>query len=194
MPLNDADNAGADDSAENQSGEGENGDAAGKAGDKSKGGTDDADAGDDAGKVVFGSQKEVDDMVKRRVDRALKTKADEAKLTDTQRLEKERDDALALVRDRDLKDSFISKSGLDFAKGSRIFAMYKGDIEIDDAGKALNLDAVLKTAKAEFPDLFTGKPGEKRKGNGDGGSGNGDDGKAAGNDMNTMLRRATGRQ
>lgn len=194
MPINDALGAGGNDDAENKSGNDDTGTQTGtKAGDKSKekGGNKDDDEGDEkAGQVVFGSQKEVDDMIERRLKRALKKQKEDSELSETDRLKKEAADAKAEVRERDTRDAFIAKAGIEYGKAMRIFRMFKDDIEHDDSGKPVNLEAVLKTAKAEFPELFTKEP--KKPGSGDGGSGN-DDKSAGGDDMNSRLRRATGR-
>lgn len=199
MPENDGSQPGADDSAETKSGKDAN--AGGKkAGSKT---TDDDESDDDedepgkaagdkskAGQVVFASQADVDKMIQKRVERATKKLADDAKLSETERLEKERDDALALVRERDLKDDFINASGLDSAKATRLFKMYRDDFDVDDkSGKVTNMKDVLKTAKSDWPELFKVVTG---KGDGGGGSGDGS-GKAVDGDMNSALRKMAGR-
>jgi hypothetical protein len=178
---------GADDgAAKNKSGNGSEGDKAG--GDK---GTKDDDDGK-AGQVVFGSQKELDDLIARRVSRATKKAEDDAKLTEQQRIEKERDDALALVRERDIRDDFVAKADVSPTIARRIYAAYKDDIDIDDKGKATNIDEVIKTAKKEMPALFS--KSVVKPGGGDGGSGTGGEGVKAGEGgMNNALRQMAGR-
>lgn len=179
---------GADDGA-NKSG---TGDAAQNADDKSGKVKAGDEAGENAGQVVFKSQKELDDLIARRVNRATKDVADKAKLSETERLQKERDDALKLVADRDLKDAFISESGLSHAIASRQFNAYKDDIEVDEKGKPTNMKDVVKQLKADLPQLF--KPNIGGKADGGAGSGAGaNDGKPAGDDMNANLRRMAGR-
>lgn len=195
MPEADVLNTGADDSAQTKSGK-DDANAGGKnaGSDKGKGqrsGTDDDDDDSDAaGKpkpITFSSQEELDRLIKKRVDRATKDANDKAQLSKEQLLEKERDDALALVRDRDLKDDFnaaATTAGLDASKSSKIFKMYRDDIDLDDKGRPTNLKDVVKAIKTDFPELF--KP--PVKGGGDGGQGNGSDGKAVDGDMNATLR------
>jgi hypothetical protein len=186
MPENeDGTNPGDDVDATND-GKGGNGDAD-KAG---KGNDDKGDkGGNKAGQIVFNSQKDVDDMIARRVARAVKDKDDAAKLTNEQRLEKERDDALSLVRERDIRDDFVAKTGLAAGPAQRLFRAFRDDLDIDDKGKATNIEAVIKDAKKEFPNLW--KPGGgKVEGGGDGDKGGG--GKTGG-DMNNALRRMAGR-
>lgn len=161
------------------------GDAAGKkAGDESK----DGDEGTGDKPVTFASQAELDRIIQGRVDRALRKANEDKALTETQKLTKERDDLQKGLLERDLKDAFVTESGLDVAKGSRIFRMYRDDIETDKDGKATNLKTVIASAKKEFPDIFGTKPG-----NGDGGKGSGDDGKPAGGGMNDILRQMAGK-
>jgi len=193
MPIGDnGENPGEDDDATKQSEK--NGDAAGKkAGDKSKGGKagegSDDDEGDDADedKGRKYTQAEIDKIVQRRVNRATKDAKDKAELSETELLKKERDDAKAEVRERDLKDEFILKSGIDAVKATRIFRMYRDEIDVDETtGKATNLADVLKTAKADFPESFS-----KLKGSID--ARKNDDEKSVEGDMNSAIRRATGR-
>lgn len=199
MPNADGEKPGGDDTAGTKSGE-QNGDAAGKkAGSKS--GDDDDDSDDDdepsgkpddkskAGQIVFKSQADLDKIIQKRVDRALKKSEDEAKLSKEQLLEKERDDAKAEVRERDLKDDFELASGLEKAKATRLFKMYRDDMDVDDKGKVTNMKDVVKQAKADFPEMF-----QTVKGKGDGGGGSGDgSGKVADGDMNSTLRKMAGR-
>jgi hypothetical protein len=197
MPNEDDVKSGANDSAGTKSGN--DGDAAGKKAGSDKGngsgsGDDDGDAGGDKPKpITFASQDELDRVIQKRVDRATKDSEAKAKLSKEQLLEKERDDALALVRERDLKDDFAaaaSTAGLtDAGKAPKFFKMYRDDIDLDDKGKPTNLKDVVKALKTDFPELF--KP--PVRGGGDGGSGNGSDGKAIDGDMNTTLRRMAGR-
>jgi hypothetical protein len=190
MPQNDGTTPGANDGAEkDKSGTGDAGriDNADDKTDKSQKASDDDDG--KAGQVVFKSQKELDDLIARRINRATKDANDKAKLTETQRLEKERDDALQLVRDRDLKDEFISQLGIAHGPASRLYKAYKDDIDIDDKGKPANLGDVIKQAKADWPALFRKVDG---KGDGSQGSG-GSDGKAITGDMNSALRKMAGR-
>jgi hypothetical protein len=162
-----------------------NGDAAGSiAADKTKPGAVTAD--DTAGQVVFKDQAALDAVIEARVKRATKKLEDDAKLTKEQLLERERDDARRDVQERDLRDDFVAETGLDLAKGRRIFSMYKNDLEVNDSGKASNLTDVVKRAKKDFPELFATS---KVQGTADGGKG----GSATGGNMNDVLRRMAGR-
>lgn len=192
MPDNDNGvTPGADAGAENEGGKGGNGNADQKPGNESKKGGkgDDAGADEPAGLVTFKSQADLDAVIKRRVDRALKDEKAKAELSETDRLKKDAEDARAEVKERDLRDDFVAKSGLTVSAGQRLFKMFRDDLDVDDNGKATNLDAVLKDAKKEFPTLF-GKAGVIDAGKGDGAAGND---KAAGGDMNSALRRMAGR-
>jgi hypothetical protein len=140
--------------------------------------------------VVFESQAAVDRMIQKRIERATKDAEDNAKLSKEQLLAKERDDALAAVRTSDARDAFISQSKIpDYSKASKLFRMYASDLEFDDKGKVTNMADVIKSAKADWPEVF----GKVAPGSGDlhGGKREGD--KPAGSDMNSVLRRATGR-
>lgn len=173
------------DAADQNAGTDTNGDAAGKkADDKSEGGEGTGDK-----PVTFASQAELDRIIQGRVDRALRKANEDKALTETQKLTKERDELQKGLVERDLKDSFVAASGLDVSKGSRVFRMYRDDIETDADGKPTNLKTVIATAKKEFPDLFGMKAGE-----GDGGKGSGDDGKPAGGGMNDILRQMAGKR
>lgn len=140
-----------------------------------------------AGQVVFKSQKEVDDMIARRVARATKEATENAKLSETELLKRERDEALKLVRDRDQKDDFITQSGLEYGKAARLFKMYRDDLEVDDAGKVTNMKDVIASVKKDFPEYF-----KKVQGKADGSDGS-DGTKAPAGDMNSVLRKMAGR-
>lgn len=191
MPTGDnGENPGDDDTANKKVGNA-------NAGDKDADKSDKSDKGDDAGEaektpkaITFSSQKDLDDFVSRRVNRATKDRDDRAKLSKEQQLEKDLDEARAQVRDRDLKDEFVEATGIDSGRAGRLFRMYRDDIETDDKGHATNIKDVLITAKRDFPELF----GKVRvAGKADGGEGNGGNGKAVGGDMNAALRKMAGR-
>lgn len=191
--LNPGDDAGAD-----KTGGSDNGDAAGNAADdatnKGKAGAGKPGAGKDEGgdepKLQF-TQKELDDMFARRLARANRDAEDKAKLTKEQLLERERDDALSKVRNADARDSFIEASGIEYAKASKLFRMYRDDIEFDKSGKPENLKDVIATAKKEWPELFT--VDKKRLGGGDGGAGGSGNGESATQGMNQLIRERAGR-
>ena len=199
MPNNDGENGlnpGGDDDANKQSDKG--GKPAGDKGNKDKGGKGKDDAGDDdddsdddsKGEVKKSyTQKQIDDMINKRVARATQKLKDDAELSETDRLKKEAADARAEVRERDLKDEFETISGLDKAKSNRLFKMFRDDMDVDDKGKWTNKKEVMKMAKDEWPELFS-----KLSGKGDGGNGGGNNSeKPLNGDMNSAIRGLAGR-
>lgn len=132
------------------------------------------------------TQAELDAIIDKRLKRAAKEAKDNAELTETERLKKENADLKRSTAERDARDAFITKCpGVEYAKASRLFSMYKSEIEFDDNGKPSNLADVIKTAGAEWPDLF-GTP--KPKGKADAGAGNGGDSGGSASSMNALLR------
>lgn len=120
----------------------------------------------------FYTQDEIDKLISKRLSRATKDAEDKAQLSKEQLLERERDDAVTRLRKADARDAFITKSGIDYGKASRLFRMYESELEFDDDGKPENISDVLKTAKAEWPELF--KKGKDSQGDADLGGGQGD--------------------
>lgn len=149
----------------------------------------DDDAGGDKPKGRFVTDDEINDIVKRRLARATKDAEDKAQLSKEQLLERERDEAVKDLRVSNARDEFITASGIDYAKASRLFKVYKDELEFDDKGKVENLKDVLKSARADWPEWFGN---EKPKGGADLGGGNGDSGKKPNEGMNAIFRR--GRQ
>jgi hypothetical protein len=196
MPKSDADKAGANGGANDDSKAGKNTDDAnrnqrGKAGDDAN--DDDGQDGTGeggkkkAGKVM--TDDEINEIVQRRLKRATKDAEEKAQLSKEELLQRERDDARNELRVSNARDAFITATKIDYGKASRLFRMYKDEIEFDDNGKPTNLADVIKTAKSEWSDLF--KP--EKPGAGDLGDGNDDDGKSTSGGMNQRLRNATGR-
>jgi hypothetical protein len=143
-------------------------------------------------KVLTMTQEEFDERIEKRLKRDREKTAADAKLDKETRLEKENAELRQGQNLRDAKDGFIAKSGLDFAKGQRVFNMYKDEIEFSDKGKPENLDAVIKTAKAEWPELFGGKGagGGNNRGKADAGAGNGGESGENAGSMNALIRNA----
>lgn len=131
------------------------------------------------------TQAELDAMFERRLSRHKKETEAAAKLTETQRLEKERDDALSQVNQANARDAFITTSKLPYEKASRLYKIVKDEIDLDDKGKPTNIAAVLKDAKTDWPEFFP--PAVKGKGDGGGGNGGGDD-KTGGQGMDSFIR------
>lgn len=140
-----------------------------QAGKKSTDAKDDS-AGD--GKIVFDSKKDRDDyvnsIVTARLAREKKTAEETAKLSETQKLEKERDDANKKAAESDLKDNFIlANSDMGYATALKMFRYYRNDLDVDSAGKIVNLDDIKKTMRLDFKELFPARV----KGKSDGGNG-----------------------
>lgn len=134
------------------------------------------------------TQDELDAIVEKRLSRERAKDKANAELTETERLKKERDDALGKAAESEIKDRFITGSKIEYAHASKLFKYYRDDIETDDKGKITNLTEILKTAKEDFPAFFPAKVAGKA----DGGGGSGE-GKTTG-DMNSMIRRRAGRE
>lgn len=181
---------GDDGSAANKAGK-NTGDATGKKADKSSGKGKDksSEGGDDdqkpKGKMM--SDDDINSIVQTRLARERKKDADNAKLTETERLTKERDEALTKAAESDIKDAFITESGLEYAKALKLFRMYRPDIETDDKNKPTNLKDVMKTARDEYPELF---PSKLPKNKGDAAK-TGDN--SSGSSFNDAIRRRAGR-
>ncbi len=156
-----------------------------KAGDNSNDDKGDATGGDKpkVGKLEDFTD-EINEIVQKRLNRAKKDADEKAQLSKEQLLERERDDARNELRISNARDSFITKSGLDYGKASRLFKVYSADLEFDDNGKVSNLTEVLKQAKTEWPEFYKNIP----EGGADLGGGNGDSGKKAGGGMNDIFR------
>lgn len=141
--------------------------------------------------VTFKSQKDVDAMVQRRIDRALKAQKDEAELSENDRLKKQADDARRELQIRDLRDDLVAELGIDAKRGRSLFAAYRDELDVDDkTGKASNIKDVAKAIKSDFPELF--KP--KAAGSADAGSGRATGAAADTGGMNSFLRRAAGKR
>jgi cytochrome c1 len=187
MPELDADKAGADGGADNKAG---TGNAKTDQTADSKGKTTDSDGDKKSPELISMTQDQLNDLVQKRVARATKDADDKAKLSKEQLLERERDEAKNELRVANLRDEFISAAGdIPYAQASKFFRMYRDDLEIDEkTGKATNLKDVLKTAKADWPQVF--KPDVKGQGDLGGGSGGT---KPVGADMNANIRKLAGR-
>lgn len=134
------------------------------------------------------TQDEFDDALKRRLERERRKDKENAELSETEKLKRENQELKIQAREGDTRDKFVSKlDGMPYNQASKLFRMYKTDIEYDANGKPENLDAIVKEAKEDWPDLFKAGKG-KGAGGADGGAGSGDAGKPAGS-MNDLFRR-----
>lgn len=153
------------------------------------GGDDDATG---TGEIVFKTKKDFDDtvntIVSNRLNRERKDAESKAKMSETEKLEFERDAANKRASESDLKDSFIiANSDMPYDKALRMYKYYRNDLEVDGNGKITNLADVQKTMRAEFKELFPAKV----KGKSDGGDGGNQ--KAVGSGMNDWLRQSKAR-
>jgi hypothetical protein len=105
--------------------------------------------------------KEAIQLRRERDELARKVKEmEDAKLSETERLTKERDELKAREatwaterRERDQRDAAIealSSEKVGARNPNRLYRMVKDDLEFDDKGNLTNLDAVVKQAKAEL--------------------------------------------
>lgn len=139
-------------------------------------------------------RKEHQQLRKEREELTTRLKAiEDAKLSDTERLTKERDELKAREtawaaerRERDARDEVIEWAGSERVGARNPRALYKllrDELEVDDkTGRVTNLDALLKLAKAEYPEQFG-----RAVGSADAGAGSRQPGGAF--DMNAEIRR-----
>lgn len=141
----------------------------------------DDNAEDSVGKTRqrFFSQAEVNRIVKRETERALKTAAQpelDAARTKVTELESK-------LAHRELRDQVTEAAARAGAKNaSLVFRAIEEKIERDEHGKAANLDEVIKTARRDYPELFR----RDTTGNADGGAGQQNQPTLS---MNELLRR-----
>lgn len=161
--------------------EGDSGSGGGEGAGDGEGGDEGDDEPDeaDAAANMPKTQKELDALIKKRLDRqekSLKSKftKDLKKVTDQKdlseiELEKKKAEGLA---DRITDKNFLlaardagATSGQD-----KLLRLYKADFETDEDGEILNIEDVLADAKKDFPELFG-----KKRGSANGGAGGGGD-------------------
>lgn len=117
---------------------------------------------------------------RREAEAAVKKKADDAKLSDTERERQRADTAETALRTREARDQFeTAAKGAGANNAAKVFRLYKDDMEFDDKGKPTNLAILVAQAKREFPDEFVKKPG----GSADGAAGGGGAPKRTMNDI-----------
>lgn len=108
-------------------------------------------------------------------EKQVKDAEDRAELSETERAQAERDDALQKLRMRDTRDAVIEAATAAGIKNPKLFYnAYQSDIETDDKGKITNLKDVLAVAKTESPELFASAL--TPEGSADGGTGKTGDG------------------
>lgn len=112
----------------------------------------------------------------------------QAKLSEEERAKAENDTLRKQLRERDAKDAVVTaaqKAGAT-ANPQAVYRLIKDDLEFDKDGKVTNLEEALAEAKSIAPELF-----KAVRGTANGGEGN--EGRA-GNSMNSIIRRAAGRE
>lgn len=147
-------------------------------------------------------RKEAQQLRRERDDAQKQLKAaDDAKLSETERLQKQVKDYEdrearwnAERRERDARDEVLSvltdeKAENKYrAKNSRaVYKLIKDELEFSDKGEITNLTTLLKQAKSDYPELF----GIKAAGSVNGGDGG--QGQPGTTDMNTIIRQHAGR-
>lgn len=165
---------GTQDGANNKSTEGNGGTQTGN--DKSSEGTNNS-SNQESGKSF--SQDDVNRLLakeKRDWEKKVKDAEEKAKLSEDERLKRERDDAVQQLRERDTRDFIIAQAEKSGVKNPRLFySAYKSEIETDDKGNVKNFQDVLDAAKADTPELFgdadSGKNQKPQGGGADGGAG-----------------------
>ncbi len=141
--------------------------------------------GEDTGNKTrqrFFSQTEVNRIVKREIERALKT----SKLPELETAQAKVAELETQLRKRELRE-LVADAGT--KAGARnpllLFRAVEEKLELDEKGKPKNLDEVIKEARRDYPELF----GSAAKGNANGGAGQHINPRPS---MNELLRRNRG--
>lgn len=199
MADEDADKSQADDKAKSQVDEKTDD----KTSEKSQAGGDKSQAGESISlEEAKKLRKEAQQLRRERDDAQKKLKeADDAKLSETERLQKQVKDLETEKtrwdterRERDAREEVLSvltdekQDNKYRAKNARaVYKLIKDDIEFSDKGEIANLSDLLKKAKADYPELFGVKTASSVNG------GDGSQGQPATTDMNTIIRQQAGR-
>lgn len=144
------------------------------------------------------TQADVDRIVAERIKKGVKTElkkiigdGEPAKIEDVQKQLSESQAELRAYRAREAIQDFIAdpanKLTVRAENARAIEKLVLADLEFDDDGKPSNLDATVEAVKKLAPALFTTSPGSINAGEGKNSS-------VSGVDMNSMIRRAAGRQ
>jgi hypothetical protein len=127
----------------------------------------------------FFSQTEVNRIVKREIERALKT----SKLPELETAQAKVTELETQLRKRDLREQVAGAGAKAGARnGLLLFRAVEEKLELDEKGQPKNLDEVIKEARRDYPELF----GAAAKGNANGGAGQN---LSARPSMNDLLRR-----
>lgn len=144
------------------------------------------------------TQADVDRIVSERIKKGVKAElkkiigeGEPAKIEDVQRQLSESQAELRTFRARDEIHDFIADPANKLAVRPENFRAIEklvlADLEFDEAGKPSNLAATVEAVKKLAPALFSNSPGSINAGEGKGSP-------VSGFDMNSMIRRAAGRQ
>jgi hypothetical protein len=137
--------------------------------------------GEDTGnkRQRFFSQTEVNRIVKREIDRALKN----SKLPELETAQAKVAELETQIRQKALREQVTEAAAKAGARNPTLLFRAVGEkIELDDKGKPENLDEVFKEARRDYPELF----GATTKGKADGGAGQHINPRLS---MNELLRR-----
>ncbi len=127
----------------------------------------------------FFSQTEVNRIVKREVERALKS----SKLPELEAAQAKVTELETQIRQRELRQLVTEAAAKAGAKNANLlFRAIEEKLELGDDGKPKNLDEVIKAARGDYPELFT--PAARGKVNG--GAGQQNNPRPS---MNELLRR-----
>jgi regulator of PEP synthase PpsR (kinase-PPPase family) len=139
------------------------------------------DDGEETGKTRqrFFSQTEVNRIVKREIERALKT----SKLPELETAQARVGELETQLRKRELRE-LVAEAGTKAGakKTQLLFRAVEEKLELDDKGKPKNLDEVIKDARRDYPELFS----PASRGNANGGAGQQVNARPS---MNELLRR-----
>ncbi len=152
------------------------------AGDESKRSSADAEySAEDTGRSRqrFFSQTEVNRIVKREIERALKS----SKLPELEAAQAKVAELETQVKRKMLREQLTDAAAKAGAKNpGLLFHAVEEKCELDESGKVKDLEEILKHARRDYPELF----GPASKGNANGGAGQQNNSKLS---MNELLRR-----
>lgn len=138
------------------------------------------------------TQEELDAAIERakREERgAAKKKEEDAQLSEGERLKQRAEAAETALRVREARDTFEDAARTAGGSSpSKLYRLYKDELEFDDKGKPTNIKELLVQAKGDYADEFQPK---RPPGSGDGGAGRRSTSAPSG--MNDLIRRGSRR-
>lgn len=127
----------------------------------------------------FFSQTEVNRIVKREIERALKNTS----RPELETAQAKVNELATQLRNKELREQVSEAAARAGAKNATlVFRAIEEKIELDENGKAKNIDDVVKLARRDYPELFR----RETNGNSDGGAGQQNHPQLS---MNELLRR-----